>query len=63
VFRQALEYLSEADGLSRQLDDESSFCPRSVLFKARALVLMKQHKTFKRDMKPTGLSPEQESIL
>jgi len=52
-------YLNEADIMSRQLDEDNSFGSRSILFRAHALVLSKQHKTFKRDLKPTGLSPEQ----
>ena len=52
-------YLNEADIMSRQLDEDNSFGSRSVLLRAHALVLSKQHKTFKRDLKPTGLSPEQ----
>ena len=59
---QALIYLTEAEALSRQLEEETNFWPKSVLFRAHALVLLKQHKTFKRDMKSTGLSPEQMTV-
>lgn len=44
--------------MSRQVEEDSNFAARNVLFRAHALVLLKQHKTFKRDMKSTGLSPE-----
>jgi hypothetical protein len=30
-----------------------------LIFRAQALVLSKQHKTFKRDLKSTGLNPDQ----
>ena len=56
---QALTYLNEADILARQLDEDNSFGPRSLLYRAQALVQSKQHKIFKRDLKSTGLSPEQ----
>ena len=55
-------YLNEADILSRQLDEDNTFGPRSVLLRAHALVLSKQHKAFKRDLKPAGLAPEQVTI-
>lgn len=56
---QALTYLAEADTMAKQLDEDGSFSNRSLLLRAHALVLSKQHKVFKRDLKPAGLSPEQ----
>lgn len=37
----------------------SLFASRSLLFRAQAFVLAKQHKLFKRDLKPIGLSAQQ----
>jgi len=57
---QALAYLSEAEALAKQFDE--GFWPRGVLFRAHALVQLKQAKAFKRDMKSAGLTPDQTTI-
>ena len=62
LFSKALLYLTEAETLSRQMEEDTNFWPKSVLFRAQALVLLKQHKTFKRDMKSAGLTPEQTTV-